>query len=206
MGPELKTDAEFIRGIKSVGPWSIRTINDDVYKTLEILKNGYMIHKITRSSTDGHDHRSVTLTPDGQTVISGGSRGYITSYNPQTGKKIYEFIGHTGDMWGIASSPDSRFLVSGSSDQTVKLWEIDSGRLLLTIFQGTDNEWVTWKPEGYYTSSLNGDKYVGWHINRGDNKSALYYPASRFSKQFYSPKIVAKYLETGGDIKEAIRL
>ncbi|MBW2681395.1 MAG: hypothetical protein JRD01_11735, partial [Deltaproteobacteria bacterium] len=50
------------------------------------------------------------------------------------------------------------------------------------------------------------DQYIGWHINRGENRSALYYPASRFSKQFYSPKIVAKYLETGGDIKEAIRL
>ena len=88
----------------------------------------------------------------------------------------------------------------------LKLWEIDSGKLLLTIFQGTDNEWVAWTPEGYYTASVNGDKYVGWHINQGENKSALYYPASRFSKQFYSPEIVAKYLETGGDIKEAIRL
>jgi hypothetical protein len=76
----------------------------------------------------------------------------------------------------------------------------------LTIFQGTDNEWAAWTPEGYYTASLNGDKYVGWHINQGENRSALYYPASRFSKQFYSPKIVAKYLVTSGDIKEAIRL
>ena len=88
----------------------------------------------------------------------------------------------------------------------MKLWEIDSGRLLLTIFQGTDKEWVAWTPEGYYTASLNGDKYVGWHINRGMERSALYYPASRFSRQFYSPQIVAKYLETAGDIKEAIRL
>jgi len=206
MGSELKAEAEFMRGIKSVGPWFIRTKNDNIHKTLEILKNGRVIHTITRGSTDGYDHRSLTLTPDGQTVISGGMNGIIASYNSRTGKKIHEFIGHTGDVWGVASSPDSRFLVSGSGDQTVKLWEIDSGKLLLTIFQGTDNEWVAWTPEGYYTASLNGGKYVGWHINRGENKSALYYPASRFSKQFYSPKIVAKYLETGGDIKEAIRL
>ena len=223
-------------------------------KTLEILKNGRMVHEITRRSTDGYDHRSLTLTPDGQTVISGGSNGFLTSYNPQTGKKIHDFIGHTGDVWGVAVSPDSRLLVSGSRDQTVRLWEIDTGKPntnevdwdtvdkhiqkaksqgysfsrekmlaflkkeglpywkvqqikpLLTIFQGTDNEWVAWTPEGYYTSSLNGDKYIGWHINRGEDQSALYYPASRFAKQFYSPQIVAKYLETGGDIDEAIRL
>jgi WD40 repeat protein len=206
MGPELKTDDGFLRGIESVGPWSIRTKTGKIDKTLEILKNGRVVHTVTRGSTDGYDHRSLTLTPDGQTVISGGMNGTIASFNPGTGQKIHDFIGHTGDVWGVAASPDSRFLVSGSGDQTVKLWEIDSGRLLLTIFRGTDNEWVAWTPEGYYTASLNGDKYVGWHINQGDNRSALYYPASRFSKQFYSPEITAKYLETGGDIKAAIRL
>jgi WD40 repeat protein len=206
MGSEIKNDDDFLRGIESVGPWSIRTKTGKIHKTLEILKNGHVVHEITRGSANGYDHRSLTLTPDGQTVISGGQNGNISSYNPRTGKKIHDFIGHTADVWGVAVSPDSRFLVSGSGDQTVKLWEIDSGSLLLTIFQGIDNEWVVWTPEGYYTSSLNGDKYVGWHINRGENISALYYPASRFSKQFYSPKIVAKYLETGGNIKEAIRL
>ena len=206
MGPKLESDSDFIRGIESVGPWSIRTKTGKVHETLEILNNGRMVHEITRGSTDGYDHRSLTLTPDEQTIISGGSNGYLSSYNPQTGKKIHEFIGHTGSVWGVAASPDNRFLVSGSADQTVKLWEIASGKLLLTVFQGTDNEWVAWTPEGYYTASLNGDKYVGWQINQGENRSALYYTASRFSKQFYSPEIVAKYLQTGGDIKEAIRL
>ena len=206
MGRNLNSDIGYQRAIESVIPWSIRTKTGKIHKTLEILKNGSVVYNITRGSTDGFDHRSLTLTPDGQTVISGGSNGNLTSYNPQTGKKIHEFIGHTSEIWGVAASPDSRFLVSGSNDQTVKLWEVNSGRLLLTIFQGTDNEWVAWTPEGYYTASVNGDKYVGWHINQGENRSALYYPASRFSKQFYSPEIVAKYLETGGDIKEVIRL
>ena len=205
-GSEIRSDYVFIRGIKSVGSWSIKTKTGKPHKTLEILKNGRVVHEITRESTSGYRHQSLTLTPDGKTVISGGGNGFLTSYNPQTGKKIHDFIGHITDVLGVAVSPDSRFLVSGSSDQTVKLWEIDSGRLLLTIFQGTDNEWVAWTPEGYYTASLNGDKYVGWHINQGEDRSALYYPASRFAKQFYSPKIVAKYLEIGGDIKEAIRL
>lgn len=206
MGSEITSDSNFIRGIESVGSLSIRTKAGKMHKTLEILKNGRVVHEVTRGSTYGDKHESLTLTPDGQTVIRGGSWGVVASYNPQTGNKIHAFIGHTSDVWGVAASSDSRFLVSGSADQTVRLWEIDTGKLLLTIFQGTDNEWVAWTPEGYYTSSLNGDKYVGWHINRGEDQSALYYPASRFAKQFYSPQIVAKYIETGGDIDEAIRL
>ena len=206
MGLKIKSELYFIKGIDAVGPWSIRTKTGKIDKTLEILNYGRVVHTINRDSSNGYDHRSLTLTPNGRTVISGGSNGSLTSYDPQTGKEIHKFVGHTGDVFGVAVSPDSRLLVSGSTDQTVKLWEIASGKLLLTIFQGTDNEWVAWTPEGYYTASLGGDKYVGWHINRGDSRSALYYPAYRFSKQFYSPKIVAKYLETGGNIKEAIRL
>lgn len=206
MGPQLNSDSDYQRSITSAGPWTIRTKTGEIDKTLEVLKNGRPVHEINRKSTDGYDHRSLTLTPDGQTVISGAANGNLDSYNPQTGKKIHSFIGHTGDIWGLSASPDSRFLVSGSSDQTVRLWEIDTGKLLLTVFQGTDNEWVAWTPQGYYTASLYGDKYVGWHINRGEDRSALYYPASRFAKQFYSPEIAAKYIETGGDINAAIRL
>ena len=88
------------------------------------------------------------------------------------------------------------------------LQEAGLGSLSLSddAFHGSDGEWVAWTPEGYYTSSLNGDRYVGWHINRGEGRSALYYPASRFAKQFRSRRIVAAYLDTSGDLEEAIRL
>ncbi len=97
-------------------------------------------------------------------------------------------------------------LVSGSVDQTVKLWDIASGRNLLTIFQASDNEWVAWTPEGYYDSSVNGDKYIGWHINQGEDRSVLYYPASQFADKFRKPLVVANYLKTNGNLDEAISL
>jgi len=202
MGCELKGDTGYLRGIESVGPWSIRTKNGWRHPTLRILKNNRVKHEITRGPIDGGDHRSLTLTPDGQTVISGGSWGVITSYNPETGKKIHNFVGHTGDVWSVAASPDSRFLVSGSADQTVRLWEINTGRLLLTIFQGTDNEWIAWTPEGYYTASLNGDKYIGWHLNNGEDKPADYYTAFQFERILYRPDYVNAYLTHAGDRKK----
>ena len=206
LGPELKSDRGYVRGIESVGPWSIRTENGKTHKTLQILKNGSVLHEITRDSTDGYDHRSLTLTSDGRIAVSGGMNGVLTSYNLQTGKKLHEFVGHTGGVLGVACSPDSRFLVSGSSDQTVRLWEIETGKLLLTIFQGTNNEWVAWTPAGYYTASLKGDDYIGWHINQGEDQSALYYPGSRFADRFYSPEIAAQYIAAGGDLDKAVQV
>jgi len=199
MGRELSSDIEYQGGIESAGPWSIRTKNGKIHKTLEILKNGRVTHEISREPKDGYWHESLTLTPDGQTVISGGGYGILTSYNPQTGKKIHKFIGHTGDVWGVAASPDSRFLVSGSADQTVRLWEIDTGKLLLSIFQGTDGGWVAWTPEGFFDCSSNGAKYIGYHINRGEDKAADYISVDQIFDQYYRPDLVAMKLEGGHD-------
>ena len=205
-GGRVTDDSRYSRAIQQVGTTRIRTANGQIHRTLEILQDGRVTHTITRGSTDGYDHRSLTLTLDGKTVVSGGMNGVITSYDVATGKKRQEFIGHTGDVWAVAPSPDGRFLVSGSADQTVRLWELATGKLLLTIFPAADGEWVAWTPEGYYTASLNGDRLIGWHINQGENKLARYYPAERFAGRFRKPRVVANYLATGGDIDEAIRL
>ncbi len=190
MGQELNSDTGYQRAIESVGSWLIQTQAGKIHKTLEILKNGHVVHEITRGSKDGYKHTSLTLTPDGQTVISGGGHGNLASYNPKTGKKIHNFVGHTGDVLGVAASSDSRFLVSGSFDQTVKLWEIDTGKLLLTIFQGTDNEWVAWTPEGFFIASPDGNRYIGYHINRGEDKKAEYISVEQLYDLFYRPDLV----------------
>ena len=79
------------------------------------------------------------------------------SYN-LSGQKTGEFIGHEGDVWGIAVSPNNRYLVSGAGDQTVRLWNLKTRELIVSMFVGTDGEWVIWTPQGYYASSPGADR------------------------------------------------
>ncbi|WP_320409039.1 WD40 repeat domain-containing protein [Candidatus Marithrix sp. Canyon 246] len=115
-------------------------------------------------------HSSYTFTPNGQTIISGGSHGVITAYQ-RNGSKIGDYVGHTGDVWAVAVSADGRFLVSGAADQTVRLWNVRTRENLLTLFHGSNGEWVVWTPSGHYASSPNGDKMIGWQINKGVDKA-----------------------------------
>ena len=193
------------RGIFEMGDLRVDTPNHQVHKTFHVMKGGKIVHRITRDEVQAYDHRSLTLTPDGRTVIGGSGRGMITAYDVKTGRALRNFIGHTAPVVALAPSPDGRWLVSGSADRTIRIWAIRSGKLLLTIFHGDDDEWVAWIPEGYYAASVNGDRYIGWHINRGLDKSALYFSAYQFSGHFYYPQVVAHYLETEGDIDEALR-
>ena len=48
---------------------------------------------------------------------------------------VRELIGHTGFVNACAVTPDSRRIISASDDRTLKVWDLDSGRLLDT-FEG----------------------------------------------------------------------
>src|ERR1051326_7849700 len=45
--------------------------------------------------------------------------------------------GHTASVNTIAVSPDGRFLVSGSTDNSLKVWDLASGNVLRTLYGHT---------------------------------------------------------------------
>jgi WD40 repeat protein len=164
------------------------TRNDGV---LDILNDGKLLASIERGPTDGYGHYAYSLTPDGGTVISGACCGFLTIY-ALDGTDIGEFAGHEGTVWAVAPSPDGKYLLSGSSDQTVRLWNLKTRELIVSLFHGSDGEWVMWTPQGYYASSPNGDRIVGWQINKGPDRAAEYVAASQLRTQFYRPDIVER--------------
>jgi WD40 repeat protein len=177
------------------GNWSLQHVQGGNYgydAILEIRRRGQVQAKIERDSTDGYDHRSYTFTPDGMTIISGGMNGVLSAYN-RSGEKLGNFVGHTGDVWAVAVSSDGRLLVSGSVDQTVRVWNVQSRELLLTVFNSNkDKEWVAWTPQGYYAASPNGDRMVGWQINRGPDQTPEYIEAAQLRERLYRPDILAQ--------------
>lgn len=204
----LNPNINWLRGRSRVGSISIRTPDNKPHRILLIKKNGKATHAITLSTPSGDYHiihKSLTLTPDAKLAITGGSNGYLASISTQTGKIIHEFKGHTSDIQGVASSADGRLLISGSADQTIRLWDIHTGKNLLSFFHGKDDEWVAWTPEGFYDASPNGDKYVGWHVNRGADKAADYYHANQFRRYLYRPDIIANTIQYRSSAK-AIKL
>lgn len=205
-GGEVRNESDYFRARERYDNYMLKTKEGEYgfNQILQVIENGKVLSEIYRDSATGYRHLSYTFTDNGRHIISGGANGILTLYNREKGGKLHEFVGHTGDVVSVAVSSDNRTLVSGSSDQTVKLWDIISGKNLLTIFVASDDEWVAWAPQGYYTSSLNGDKFIGWHLNRGEDQAAQYYSAAQFQKQFYRPDVVAEYLKTQ-DIKMAVK-
>jgi WD40 repeat protein len=196
----------YSRALDRQGDYELRTRDgpNGYQSVLQVIRAGRVLYEIPRDSTSGSRHFSYTLTHNTQYIVSGGSGGVLVLYRADTGEVVRRFVGHTGEVLAVAVSPDDRTLVSGSNDRTVRLWDMESGKNLLSFFVSADEEWIAWTPEGYYKSSLHGDKYIGWYLNQGLDKAAEYYTAERFQKTFYQPAVVVNYLRTRGNIQLAL--
>ncbi len=102
-----------------------------------------------------------------------------------------------GIAWGINIARDGELAAVAYADGTIRWHRWSDGRLLLTLFiHKEDKRWVAWTPTGYYMASPGGEGLIGWHINRGWEQSADFFPASRFRERFNRPDIVRLVLQT----------
>jgi WD40 repeat protein len=144
--------------------------------------------------------RAYTFTKDGNIVV--GSSYTLKLYDDE-GIQIREFVGHIGEVTAVSISEDGRILASASTDQTIKLWNLNTGECLATLFVASDHEWICWTPQGYYAASAGGEQYIGWHLNQGREKAAEYYPVSIFRKKFHHPELVKRTIVLGS-FKQAL--
>ena len=60
--------------------------------------------------------------------------------------EIFIQTGHAGSVNAVEWSPNGRFILSGSSDGGIKLWDAQSGRLIRTFVEGEDVRYVQFLP------------------------------------------------------------
>ena len=183
-------DASFTRAATVSGDLTLKRVKERV---LAARRDGFEVSRMTLPYVDDKI-RSWTFVPGGRVVL--GCTYGLFLYDALSGQPIYSLHGHTDTVWAVATSPRGRYVLSGGGDQTLEIWSTDYYELLVSLFFAGD-EWIAWTPNGYYAASLAGESLMGWHVNRGPDQMADFYPAAHFRASLYRPDVIRRLIAVG---------
>jgi WD40 repeat protein len=118
-----------------------------------------------------------TFSPDGKRIAIGGQRAgmpRIKVYDTGTGRELFTFQQHTDTVNDLSFSPDSKRLASGSADQTVRIWDLQTGQEIRTL-KGQRVSKIAFSPDGkrLASDSQSDDTVRIWDVQKQSNPETL---------------------------------
>jgi WD40 repeat protein len=128
---------------------------------------------------------SAVLSPDGQTLATGGYDSQIILWDVATGEPRHTLAGHNGAVFELAFRADGKVLASASGDRTVKLWDVVRGERLDTLKESQKELYtVAFSPDGTRLAAAGVDNRIRvWQITPQANEGSNPLLASKFAHE-----------------------
>ena len=143
--------------------------------------------------------RSLAIAPDARSFVL-GTEWCLRRFDAQ-GASLWEKP-VPSLTYGVNLAREGRLILAAYDDGTIRWHRAGDGAELLALFihlpEGADGprEWILFTPEGYYeASSPEAEKLIGWHVNRGPDEAADFYPADTFASVYKKPARIDAALE-----------
>jgi superkiller protein 8 len=93
--------------------------------------------------------RSVKFSPGSKRLAAAGDARIISLYDPDTGEQIANLTGHAAWITSLDWNDSGQYLLSGSLDGKVKVWDVERRVCVATHSESEKGLWgVKWLPRG----------------------------------------------------------
>lgn len=134
------------------------------------------------------------LLPNGKQLATCGGESAFTDADIKiidiaTKQVVKTLKGHENSPTALAATADGKYLLSGSYDRTVKVWNLATGEALATMvfFGGTD--WVMVDKSGRFDGTPDGMRQMYY------TRSLDVLPLESSFEQFYTPALLPRLLQ-----------
>lgn len=160
----------------------------------------------TRRIDRGEDHTALSFDPPGKRIASGGRNGVLEIIDLE-GERLFDLQGHSGDVWSVAFQRSGRLLISGSADQTVRIWNSQTGELIVSLLcvpkrdsvGRLQSEWIMWTPQGYFTGSAVGEDLIRAYIEQSPGQLVRLTPKN-VRQHFFRPNLIERAIQLGSSV------
>lgn len=136
--------ADYVKCVASPGQQSswVATGGFDRKVYLWDLNGGGKTLEIDTKGEEVPEKGSVySLSTTENMLAYGGPESILHLWDPRAGKRITKFRGHTSNIRSILLSAAGDMVMTGSADQTVKVWSVTAGRCMHTLTMHNDSVW-----------------------------------------------------------------
>lgn len=206
--PEPSIDDLADPAILATSPWAIVNSPDGRFQAIA-KADGELTLRDTfhRRSSDLSEYKisSIAFAAHRDLLVVGSSDSTVYVFDCASGELVIQFAGHQAGVGSVAVSLDGRFVVSGSRDGQVKLWDIDHESEVASRVpaQTSSINCVRFSPDGRLLAIASGDwltstegTVVLWDLRGGTVKQQFTAPSPIAAVAFDADQLLAA--EWGG--------
>lgn len=120
-------------------------------------------------------------------------------YYDKSGTELWK-VPAPGIAWNVNLTSNGKYAIASFGDGTIRWYKTEDGTELLSLFLHKDKKrWVISTASGYYDTAPGTEEFLGWHVNRGKDHSADFFPIAKFRSKYYRPDIIDRILDIGSE-------
>jgi WD40 repeat protein len=145
----------------------LASVSHDRTVTLWDIRSGKALHALEGHSSEFH---ATSFSPDDGVLASVSDDETNPRWRYPFNGAPHEPEGYSSKSHATSFSPDGKILASASDDQIVKLWDVESGKVLHTLNNGQPNGLyaVAFSPDSKILAVASSSKINIWDVDSGN--------------------------------------